>query len=55
MARSEYVPLHSLEETLEILSDPDLLAEIREAEAEVASGDTKRLSKDDALSVARNR
>lgn len=43
--------LESLEETLEILSQPDLLAEIREAEAEVADGRAKRLTKDQALSL----
>jgi antitoxin YefM len=41
--------LESLEETLAVLSDPDLLASIREAEAEAASGGTTRLSKQEAL------
>lgn len=37
--------LESLEETLEILGDPDLLADIRKAEADVAKGRAKRLTK----------
>jgi antitoxin YefM len=41
--------LESLEETLAILSDPELLASIREADAEVAAGRTTRLSKPEAL------
>ncbi len=45
--------LESLEETLEILSDPHLLAEIREAQGEVATGRTERLTKDEASSLIR--
>jgi antitoxin YefM len=41
--------LESLEETLAILSDPELLASIREADAEVAAGRTTRRSKPEAL------
>ena len=41
--------LESLEETLAILSDPQLLAELREADAEVAAGATTRLSEQEAL------
>jgi antitoxin YefM len=41
--------LESLEETLAILSDPDLLAAIRAADAEVAAGTTTRLSRQEAL------
>ena len=41
--------LESLEETLAILSDPELLAAIREADAEVAAGATTRLSRQEAL------
>lgn len=37
--------LESLEETLAVLSDPELMAAIREADA----GDTTRLSKQEAL------
>ena len=41
--------LESLEETLAILSDPELLAAIREADAEVAAGTTTRMSRREAL------
>jgi antitoxin YefM len=41
--------LESLEETLAILSDPELMAAIREADAEVAARGTTRLSKQEAL------
>jgi antitoxin YefM len=41
--------LESLEETLAILSDPELMAAIREADVEVAAGETTRLSKEEAL------
>jgi antitoxin YefM len=41
--------LESLEETLAVLSDPELMAAIREADAEVAAGHTTRLSKQEAL------
>jgi antitoxin YefM len=41
--------LESLEETLAVLSDPELVAAIREADAEVAGGHTTRLSKQEAL------
>jgi antitoxin YefM len=41
--------LESLEETLAVLSDPELVAAIREADAEVAAGGTIRLSKQEAL------
>ncbi len=47
--------LESLEETLEILSDPQLMAAVREAEADVASGRTTRLTKDEAFSLVRKR
>lgn len=36
--------LESLEETLEIMSDPELMAAIREAEADVAAGRTEPLT-----------
>jgi antitoxin YefM len=46
--------LESLEETLEILSNnPQLMAAVREAEADVASGRTMRMTKDEALSLVR--
>ncbi|HET9289430.1 MAG TPA: type II toxin-antitoxin system Phd/YefM family antitoxin, partial [Actinomycetes bacterium] len=41
--------LESLEETLAILSDPELMAAVREADADVAAGGTTRLSKQEAL------
>jgi antitoxin YefM len=41
--------LESLEETLAILSDPELMAAIRKADAEVAARGTTRLSKREAL------
>ena len=41
--------LESLEETLAILSDPELLASLREADAEVVAGATTPLSKQEAL------
>jgi antitoxin YefM len=41
--------LESLEETLAVLSDPALMAAIREADAEVEAGGTTRLSKQEAL------
>ncbi|MDQ3153564.1 MAG: type II toxin-antitoxin system Phd/YefM family antitoxin [Actinomycetota bacterium] len=43
--------LDSLEETLEILSDPQLMAAVREAEADIPAGRTTRLTKDEALSL----
>ena len=41
--------LESLEETLAVLSDPELMAAIREADAELGEGKTVRLSKQEAL------
>jgi antitoxin YefM len=41
--------LESLEETLAVLSDPELVAAIREADAEVAADSTTPLSKQEAL------
>ena len=45
--------LESLEETLEILSNPQLMADIRDAEAEAAAGQTSALTKDEALAQLR--
>jgi antitoxin YefM len=45
--------LESLEETLEILSDPRLMADIREAEAELAAGKTSPLTKEESLAQVR--
>jgi antitoxin YefM len=41
--------LESLEETLAVLSDAELMRAIHEADAEVAAGSTTRLSKQEAL------
>lgn len=41
--------LESLEETLEILSDPSLMRSIRRAEREAAATEVARLSHDEAL------
>jgi antitoxin YefM len=43
--------LESLEETLEILSNPQVASEMHEAQAEVAAGRTRRLTKDEAQSL----
>jgi antitoxin YefM len=41
--------LEALEETLDILSDPEAMADLREAEEARRSGDSIELSKDEAL------
>lgn len=41
--------LESLEETLEILSNPTLMAAIRAGDGDVAEGRTERLSRDEML------
>jgi antitoxin YefM len=41
--------LESLEETLAILSDPELLAAIREADAEITAGRVTPMTKQEAL------
>ena len=41
--------LESLEETLEILSNPALMAAVRAGEKDVAEGRTERLSRDEML------
>lgn len=43
--------LESLEETLEILSDPQAMKEIRKAQTEFAKGKNVRLTKDEALGL----
>jgi antitoxin YefM len=45
--------LDSLEETLEVMRDPGLIDAVRVAEAEVAVGRTKALTKEEALSLIR--
>lgn len=47
--------LESLEETLEIMSDPGLTAAIRAAEADVAAGRTERPTQDQARARIRKR
>ena len=47
--------LESLEETLAVLSDESLRADLRRGRAEVAQGKAKRLTKDEALKLARRR
>lgn len=47
--------LESLEETLAILSNPRLMAEIRQAEVEVAAGKAKRLTRTEAFRLAKRR
>lgn len=42
--------LESLEETLEILSNPTLLAAVRSGREDVAAGRSERLSQDEVLS-----
>jgi PHD/YefM family antitoxin component YafN of YafNO toxin-antitoxin module len=41
--------LESLEETLEVLSNPALLEAIRDGQRDVAAGRTERLSREEAL------
>jgi antitoxin YefM len=41
--------LESLEETLEILSDPKLLEEVRKGDRDVKAGRVERLSRDELL------
>jgi prevent-host-death family protein len=45
--------LEGLEETLDILSDPKLMRRARKAQAEVETGKTEELSKDEALALIR--
>lgn len=47
--------LESLEASLQILSDPRLVDEIREAETEIAKGKGKRLTKDQALELMKQK
>ena len=43
--------LESLEETLEVMRDPELVKALRDSEAEVAAGRTEPLTKDEALAL----
>jgi antitoxin YefM len=47
--------LESLEESLEILSDPEMLEAIREAQADVDAGRTEPLTREQALALIRKR
>ncbi len=47
--------LESLEETLAILGNAELMGEIREAEGDVAAGRAKRLSKVEARALIKKR
>lgn len=47
--------LESLEETLEILSDPELLAAIKESEEDARKGRVRRLTKQEALALIKKR
>ena len=47
--------LESLEETLDVMSSAALLDDIREALAELSTGDAPELSKDDALRLIADR
>jgi antitoxin YefM len=47
--------LESLEETLAILSDPELLAAVREADADIAAGHTTRMTRQEALAEIKRR
>lgn len=47
--------LESLEDTLDILSDPKAMADIRKARKEIESGKVVRLTKDEALGLIRRK
>lgn len=47
--------LESLEETLSVLSRPELLADVREALAEERAGKTRRLTKIDAIGLIKQK
>jgi antitoxin YefM len=47
--------LESLEETLAILSDPELMAAVREADADIAAGRTTRMTEQEALAQIKRR
>ena len=47
--------LESLEETLSVLSRPELLAEVREALVEDRAGRTQRLTKSEALGLIKQK
>jgi len=45
--------LESLEETLGVLSRPELVQEVRAAQKEIQAGKTTRLAKDEALALVK--
>ena len=45
--------LESLEETLSVMSRPDLLADVREALTEARTGTTERLTKAEAIALTK--
>lgn len=47
--------LESLEETLAVLSNPRMVKEIRQAQTEITAGKTRRLTKDEAVRLAKHR
>jgi len=47
--------LEGLEETLDVLSNPELMRRIRKAEAEIATGEDEPLSKDQLLDLVRRK
>ena len=47
--------LESLEETLDVLSDGRLMADLRQSEAEVATGEAQVLTKQEAQALLRRR
>ena len=47
--------LESLEETLEVMSDPQLMASIREGREESATGELKPMSKEEVLALINER
>jgi antitoxin YefM len=47
--------LESLEETLAVLSDPELMAAVREADADIAAGRTTRMTEQEALAQIKRR
>jgi prevent-host-death family protein len=47
--------LESLEATLQILSDPRLMEEIRDSDGEIAKGRSKKLTKEQALALTKRK
>jgi prevent-host-death family protein len=47
--------LESLEETLEVMSDPALMAQLAESEKDIAAGRVTELTKEEALELVRRR